>query len=387
MNPRRKSHDNDKSWLGLNLVVFILCAVLSCLCCRPAAAAADSEADPDSIESKLLDAENNYRAGKIDIAIDTATKIADTKPEGILASDRVQRDAKSDLVIFQLKAGHPDESARLIREMLITLQLGLIMDPDYAKDPAAVYARGPRMLKDYFGKTLERLKESGETTQIIVSLIDNTVPKDYGAKLNSYCSQSRKAFEPLNEYQSTADSEELKYGDPLTSLDANVDDRSAKPSPKQLDKIAEALDNVATQAQQLPVGDVSAAFGLYRVALLANNSQRFVQGEQFARQSIQHINAITNDVAGLPQVQLGLAYALVRQGKTDEFNTLRRGLTKQMAGEERYLITLARLSEYLHEDSDALQLYKLALDKREKSGNTQKAEWMDDYNELLRRAK
>lgn len=327
--------------------------------------------------------------------------------------------------LAQLKAGHPDESARIIREMLIRMQLELIMDPRYAKNSAELYATSPQILKDFFdkeidkesasaegkasdeGKTTSERRNSGgnktsghtiaskdtktnsDTKAIIESLINNTVPKDYSARLKKHCDGVDAAMKQLDEFKSIADGEQLKYGDPLTSLNEEnpETDPASNISVATLEKLGKSLNELATEAQQMPVGDVRAALGLYRLALVANSSKHYPQAADYAQNSNEHIKALTDENAGLTDVQLALAYALLKQEKYEAFNALKNELLKHTDETERVFITLARFCELKGDDAEALKIYNIAVNKRAKQQNTQKPEWQDDYNALLERTK
>lgn len=319
-------------------------------------------------------------------AIATAAEPASTEPKSPTT--------QAHNALAQLKAGHPDESARIIREMLIRMQLELIMDPSYAKNSAELYARSPQILKDFFDKEIDKQNTDGsgtssDTKAIIESLINNTVPKDYSARLKKHCDGVDAAMKQLDEFKSIADGEQLKYGDPLTSL--NEENPEADPasniSVATLEKLGKSLNELATEAQQMPVGDVRAALGLYRLALVANSSKHYPQAADYAQNSNEHIKALTDENAGLTDVQLALAYALLKQEKFEAFNAIKNELLKHTDETERMFITLARFCELKHDDAEALKIYNIAVDKRAKQQNTQKPEWQDDYKALLERTK
>ncbi len=305
------------------------------------------------------------------------------------SSEQSSRDARAELAISKLNDGHADESAGIIRQLLLNLQLELLMDPGYSANPAELYAKSPQILKDYFNTIIARRNESANTKDIIKSLINNTVPKDYSAQLKTYCKRVQSAIQQIDEFKSTADTEELKYGDPLTTL--REDDTQQNPdttvSAAILEKLGSTLNDLATQAQQMPVGDARAAIGLYKLALVANSAQRYPLAETFAQQSIAHTKALTDEIASLPQTQVVLAYALLKQGKNEEFDALKEKLLKQIGEQDRLLITMARFCELKHDDNAALQIYEMALDHRAKQRNVQKPEWQDSYNALLERIK
>jgi hypothetical protein len=315
--------------------------------------------------------------------------------------------------LAQLKAGHPDESARIIREMLIRMQLAFIMDPNYEKNPVELYAKSPQMLKEYFDKAIEKqntgddlkadidskagidskasvnAKASSDTRAIIASLINNTVPKDYSAQLKKHCGAVDAAMKQLDEFKSIADGEQLKYGDPLTSLnEGNPEaDPPSNVSVATLEKLGTSLHELATEAQNMPVGDARAALGLYRLALVANSSKHYSQAADYAQKSNDHIKALTDEIAGLSDVQIALAYALLKQEKYDAFDAIKNELLKRKDESERMFITLARFCELKRDDAEALKIYNMAVKRRAKQQNTQKPEWQDDYNALLERTK
>lgn len=326
---------------------------------------------------------------------------------------------QAEMVLAQLKAGHPDESARIIRAMLIKMQLAFIMDPNYAKNPAELYAKSPQMLKEYFDKAIDKqntssdlkadidskasvdskasidskasdnAKASSDTRAIIESLINNTVPKDYSTQLKKHCDAVDAAMKQLDEFKSIADGEQLKYGDPLTSL--NEENPEADPpsnvSVATLEKLGSSLHELATEAQNMPVGDARAALGLYRLALVANSSKHYSQAADYAQKSNDHIKALTDEIAGLRDVQIALAYALLKQEKYDAFDAIKNELLKRTDESERMFITLARFCELKRDDAEALKIYNIAVERRAKQQNTQKPEWQDNYNALLERTK
>lgn len=372
---------------SLSLATGLVLALSSAPAFSAVSPSTTQDRSPDALQARLVEAETNYKTGKVDDAINQAKSLVDVTDSSFLESDKVAREAKADLAVFQLKAGHPDQTAMLMRELLVNLQLELPMDPRYATNAATVLAESPQTLKDYFGSVTKRLNESADTKAIIVSIIDNTVPKDYSAQLKSYCKRLQATNDQLQAFQTIADGEELKYGDSLSSLDAADADSASDPklSASTLDELGKTLDALATQAQQMPVGDVRAALGLYRVALLANSAQRYKQGETFAQQSIDHVRAVADRLPSIPQVRVALAYALLKQDKKPEFNALKDDLLKCKDDEERLLVTLARFTEASGDDAGAAAIYKRALDNRTKRGTTQPPEWMDSYNTLLKK--
>lgn len=315
-------------------------------------------------------------------------------PAYALESERVSPNTMAAETISQLNAGHPDESARIIRVMLLNLQLALPMDPAFSKNSAELYAKSPQTLKEFFYKALEKENANADTKDIIDSLINNTVPKDYSKQLEKYCARMDSALKQLEAFKSTADEEQLKYGDPLTSLQDSNERKSQESGGVTSDvnitaveKLAKTLHELATEAQQMPVGDARSALGLYGLALVANSMKQYQLAETYANQSISHLKALTEEIAGLPDVQIALAYALLKQEKLNEFAAIKDEILKQAGERERLLITLARFCEIKHDDSEALRIYKIAMDNRVKQNNSQKPEWQNDYDALLERTK
>ncbi|MGD9683907.1 MAG: tetratricopeptide repeat protein [Candidatus Obscuribacterales bacterium] len=345
---------------------------------------------PSTLRARLEEAEKSYRDGKIDAAVEQATKLVGVKSGGILGSDENSREAMADLAVFQIKAGHPDESARLIRVLLLAMQLELPMAPGYESDPAGLYAESPKMMKEYFGKVLARLgeRDPGDTRAIIDSLIDNTVPRDYEEQLEAYCKSMKEALGPVAEFRSIADGEQLRYGDPLTSLTDDGSDSAGDgkgPSAAKLDKLGSTLQELAEKARAMPVADVRPALALYQLALVANGSRHFDKGEKFAGEAIQSLDSLTEDSPAAPDFQIALAYALIKQAKIDDFRALREKVLKNGAVNERHIVTMARLTDLAGDTAGALQIYKTALDRRTKSGQTQDPDWLSSYNELAQR--
>lgn len=338
----------------------------------------------------LQDVELDYRAGKVDAAIAATKELLRSAeeqqarghlPEAVYDTRRI----KADLAVFQLKAGHADESARLIRELLLELQMAAPMISGYSMNPADFYSESPDTVKDYFKRILEQLGEGAETKAIVDSLVDNTVPKNYSQRLKAYCNQVQDALKQLGDIHEVTDGEQLKYGDPLSSLDEDRQNKSdQRLSKARLDKVGSKLDELATEAQQLPVGDARPALLLYRVALAANSAGRYEQAESFAQKSIAHIGALTERVSGLQDVEIALAFAYVKLGKKDEFRALKDELIKNYDGRERVLITLARFTEATGDGAGALEIYNICVDNRKKNGDTQKPEWFESYDALLK---
>lgn len=380
---------DKRNKLAAALALLLVIANVSPIIATPIAPVAEGK---DAVQStpkeQLQAAEQNYRDNKIDDAVTQATHLIETLNKTRGQNEQLERDATADLVLFQLKAGHPDESARLLRMLLLDLQLELPMDPSYATNQAELYSQSPKMLKDYFGKEIERLNESAATHAIIDSLIDNTVPKDYLTQLKSYFARLNAALNTLEPLQSVADGEALKYGDPLQSLteDRNSANVDSTLNVARLEKLGEQIESAATEAQQMPVGDARAALGLYQLALIANSAQFYPVAEKFARDSISHMQALTDNIAGYQDVQIALAYALLKQeGKTADFKALRDDIVKTTDGRERMLVSMARFTEATNDGESALALYKQALDNRAKMGTSQAPEWIDDYNSLVKK--
>lgn len=374
----------------LNRLLAVSLIVFAFLSSNPAFGAdlsnVTDDRSPDVLKAKLEDAEKSYRDGKIDVAIQKATALLDVRDSSVLQSDSVAREAKADLVVYQLKAGNADQSSKLILELLTDLQLAMPMDPKYSTNAADVIADSVQSLKDYFAEVAKRLTEKEETKQIIDSLIDNTVPKDYRAQLKLYYSRMDAVDRELLELKFAADSEELKYGDSISSLHEPDSENKSDPklSAEKLEKLDKILVELFDQARQMPLGDARASLGIYRLALVANCAQRYWQAELFAQQALSQIKAINNGTASLPEIKLALAYALLRQDKKKEFNDLKDDIVKNFDNRERVLVSLARFCEAAGENAEAVEIYKRLLDSRKQQGNSQLPEWLDAYNNLLK---
>src|SRR4051794_29923982 len=79
----------------------------------------EQDRSSEALQARLDNAESNYKNGKIDLAIEQATSLIDVTESSFFESDRVARDAKADLAVFQLKAGNSDQTAKLVRELLL----------------------------------------------------------------------------------------------------------------------------------------------------------------------------------------------------------------------------------------------------------------------------
>jgi hypothetical protein len=341
----------------------------------------------------LQGAEYNYKIGKVDVAISAAKELLHTlEDEQLSQSNGSMQDTssmlqkvKSDLVVFSVKAGDPSESARIIRELLLELQMASPMMPEFSTSPADVFSKSVTLLKKSFEPVLQRLSEGDETKAIVGSLIDNTVPKDYSKRLKVYCACVQDALKTLDGIRTITDGEELKYGDPLRTL-AIDSEGTTNPllSKERLAKIGATLDELATEAQQLPVGDARPALGLYRVALAANSVGRYEQAESFAQKSLAHLNALVEKPSGALDVKLALGFSYMNQSKMTEFNDLKNEILKNYGARERLLVALARFTKATGDGAGALGIYEIAMQARSKNGNSQKPEWFDDYNELLK---
>jgi hypothetical protein len=339
-----------------------------------------------TLEARLDAAETDFKNGKVSEAIEQASKLIDVTDDSIFKSDLVAQKAKADLAIFQLKAGHPDVSAALIRQLLLNLQLDGQADPKFALDPAQVHAGAPAIMKEYYSQIIDRLYEPATTRDTINALIDNTFPKDYSKQLKAYCAHLKEALEQLETFRSTADSEELHYGDPLFSLadDGSVDDSDAHLSVANLEKMGKKMDELAQQGQDLPVGDLRAVHGLYTLTLLANSAKHYDLAENFAQLCVKHANAIAEHALLVDASQIAQAYSLLKQGKTQEFKSMRDDVLKRLDDQERMLICLARFTQLSGDKSGAADIYKRALDLRARRGPKSPPDWMDSYNELLK---
>lgn len=298
--------------------LFTVACLLSFICSGSALGTNTPEkgTSPDELQAQLDEAEINFKAGKIDTAITQATSLLNVKDSSFLKSDHASRNAKADLAVFQLKAGHPDQTALLIRQLLISLQLELPMSEQFSQNSAQIFAESPKQLKVFFDSVIRRLDDQSDTKQIIYSIIDNTVPKDYERQLNEYSNRLQKALAQLQELKPFSDREELKYGDPLTPLNTNPENKS-DPNLREtsLERLGISFNQLAKDAQQMPVGDARAALGLSKLALASNSAEHYALGEKFARQSIQHFEAIANDLPQINQAKITLAYALMKQAK------------------------------------------------------------------------
>ncbi|MBC7996620.1 MAG: hypothetical protein IAF58_01680, partial [Leptolyngbya sp.] len=275
--------------------LFAVACLLSVICSGSALAAniPGKGTSPDELQVQLDEAEINFKAGKIETAITQATSLMNVRDSSFLKSDRASRNAKGDLAVFQLKAGHPDQTALLIRELLISLQLELPMHGQFSQNSAQIFAESTKQLKVFFDSVIRRLEDQSDTKQIIYSIIDNTVPKDYEQQLNAYSKRLQKALARLQELEPFSDREELKYGDPLTPLNTNPENKS-DPNLREtsLERLGISFNQLAKDAQQMPVGDARAALGLSKLALAANSAEHYTLGEKFARQSIQHFDSV-----------------------------------------------------------------------------------------------
>ncbi len=374
----------------LNRFLALGLLVASCLVSYPASGADDPQAiqdrSPDVLKAKLDEAEKSFKDGKVDEAVKQATALLGAKDSSVFQSDAVAREAKADLVVFQLKAGNADQSAMLISELLRNLQLELPMDPRFASNTADLLAESIQTLKDYFARVVKRLNEKDETKQIIDSLVDNSVPKDYREQLKTYCTRMNSIDRELAELKAVAESEELRYGDSLTDLNDPIAENKTDPqlSADRLEKLDKALLELDDQARQMPLGDARASLGIYRLALVANSAQRYWQAELFAQQALSRLNALSNGAAVFPDVKIALAYALVKQGKKKEFSDLKDQLLKNFDNRERILVALARLCEANGENSEAISVYNRILENRKEQRNSQVPDWMDKYNSLLK---
>lgn len=367
---------------GVLVFLFVIC-FSSSFCFAIASPTTASDTEEPSPLAVLKAAEQDYREKKIDAALEKARGVLRSS---YLNPEWVYQNANADLAVFNIKAGHADESARLIRELLLQFQMASPMDPKYAESPADAYFDSVRATKAFFDEILKRLGEGDDTKAIVNSLVDNTVPKNYSQRLKDYCNQVQEALKPLDDIKTIIDSEELKYGDPLSSLEVFEENKTdPRLSKTTLDKVGGRLDELATEAQQMPVGDARPALALKRVALAANSAGRYDQAESFALKSLAHIKALADEVSGLADVRIALACSYVKQGKIAEFKTLKDELLKNHDGRERLLITLARFSEATGDGAGALVIYKIAMDKRKKNGNEQKPEWFEDYDALLKK--
>jgi hypothetical protein len=346
----------------------------------------EQDRSPAALQSRLDQAESSFRSGNLQQSIDQARSLLNVNDSSFFQSDEIAQQAKGDLGVFQLKAGNADQTAKLVRELSMAFQIELQMDPKYQTDPVQVLAGAPAILKDYFSKVIDRLHETSDTKLKIESIIDNTYPKNYAAQLKTFFSRQQTALKQLAPLDSIANSEELRYIDQQTPLTEGDADNASNPqlSTANLEKIARTLDALATQAQQLPVGDLQAAHGLYTLALLANSAQHYPQAETFARQALAHTMAMAGRVGMVDYTQFALAYSLLKQGKTEAFKSLINDLLQQAGDHEPTLVSLARLTQFSGDKSGAADIYKRALDNRAHKRMTSPPDWMDNYNQLLK---
>jgi hypothetical protein len=383
---------NKQLSLALAMTLALFVGSVGSFEARAATAEEPKDISASTLQARLDEAENNYRSGKFDLAFTQLSSLVNYTDQNHLTFEEPSRAAKADLAFYQLKAGQPDQTAKLMCELLLNSQMELPMDPRFSTNPALVFGETPAKLKDYFKKMLKRLEEKGDFQPILDSIIDNTVPHNYSAQLNTYCKHLKDACDQLNDLHSIADSEELKYGDPLSSLDDKAVSQDKPDNLDKLDKLGSTLNDLATQAQYMPVADLRASLALYRLALVENSAGRYKQAETFAQQSINHIKPIADNLPAVAQIRVALAYALIKQGKTDEFKALRDDLLKSLSDpipgnstQERVAVSLARLTELAGDDQGAVSIYKRILDSHAKNGDKQKPEWLDAYNELLKK--
>jgi len=103
----------------------------------------------------------------------------------------------------------------------------------------------------------------------------------------------------------------------------------------------------------------------------------------FAQHGVGHFKAIADNLPLVEQLQIVLAYSLLRQGKTEAFNSLRDDLLKRIGDQEPLLVTLARVTQFSGDNSGAASILTRSLDNRTKKGIRSPPEWMDNYNQLL----
>ena len=139
----------DRLKLQIALSACIALGVFSVSCTGVKAADADPDTSQSALQARLAEVEKNYKAGKIDAAIDGASSLIDVTDNSFLMSDLVAREARADLAVFHLKAGRPDETARLMRELLLRMQLELPIIPSFSTNSAKLFADSPSELKDY----------------------------------------------------------------------------------------------------------------------------------------------------------------------------------------------------------------------------------------------
>lgn len=374
------------SWRIATAVVaclFVSCPILATGAEDMQPAAVDKS--PSALQARLDRAEKSFHDGKVSLAVDEASSLINLVDSSFLQSDQVAREAKADLAVFQLKAGHPDETARLMRELLLSLQLDMPILPEYDVKSSEILIGAPAMLKEYFAKVVDRLGETSQTKLIVDSIIDNTCPKDYAAQIKAYSKNLQVSMLQLEPLRSTAESEELKYSDSLSELEPEQSGQPGAADADALKKIGASLDKLATQAQQMPLGELRPVLGLYRLALVANSQKNYPLAEEFARQSAAHLKAVPGNFPITAQIQLALAYALMQEGKKVEFKSVMDALLKRIDGEERLLVGAARLTERSGDAAGALNIYQQALAVRTKGGAKSAPDWNEAYARLLKK--
>jgi len=371
---------------------------LSLACCTVAnlsmleivmAGTASGEVDlaPSALKARLQKAENDFRSGNLTSAIAEASVLQNTVNRTDYRSVRFAGEVKQDLAVFQLKAGHPDETAKLMRELLLSLQLEIAEHPNFESEADYFLVWATEALKNDFSEVLDRLGEKPDTKMIVNSIIENTYPKDYASQLKAYCKRVRSVMAQLEPLQSIANNEQDKYGDALRSLDADgvVSAPNLDLSEANLAKLGESLDKLALEAQQMPACHLGPALGLKTLASVANSQKRFHQAAMFAKQSEQHVIAVAKDYLVLPEIKIVLAYALLREGKAEDFKAVIDDVLKPADERDTVLVTAASLVERSGDDAGALEIYKRMVSKGKKNNEYLDSWWFDSYDRLLKK--
>lgn len=290
----------------------------------------EMDRSPSALKARLQRAEDAYKAGDINAAIEAANSLTNVVDSSIFRSDSTARDAKADLVIFNIKAGHPDISARFVRELLLSVQLEMPMAPGFDKDAAATFATAPTILREYFNKVMDRLgANDGDTKAIVDSLISNTYPKNYAARLKSFSKRVQFVLAELEPLKASAEREELRYTDRVTDpADTASDTTQHHLSKAKLSQLGSTLQDLSKEAQFMPVGDMRPAIGLYQLALLANSQKDYAEAADFVEWSERHVKAFMTDSPIIPNLQIARAFA-EQKGYTPEFKSMRDDILKR----------------------------------------------------------
>src|SRR5690606_22682007 len=137
------------------------------------------------------------------------------------------------------------------------------------------------------------------------------------------------------------------YIDPLDDFQdrESVETRTEELKNFNLQSCGETLNKLAVRARYLPVGDLRPSYAIYTLALLSNSMGLYEQAEQFAKQGLDHTRELGNTLPLARQLEVTIAYSLMRQDKTEEFKTFRDDLLKRLGDNERLVIALAKFSQ------------------------------------------